>query len=297
MESLVLELQRDILDQNVSATTILRKAFAIARKLNIPDIEEWLDSELNGYKDNDKIPEYRSLNGQLKAWNPYHGWQPLFMEDAEIAEKLSNKKSNQTIPELEKMLSNDNGKGSFYMPFSKEKETILMRGMNIPLQPALLTSASQIQGIIECVRNAVLDWALQLESKSILGENMKFSTREKSTARNITININKNYITNMRDSQIQQGATALTQTYVKDDLNIDKVKALVSEIKRNMTDLSLPKSDQERLASEIKTVEEQLKLPDPKKNILKESFTKVKKIFSGIATAKALVEKIAEIFF
>lgn len=53
---------------------LLRKAYLAARKLKLQEFEDWINHEWNGYKDLDKIPDYRLLRGELKAWNPDHGW-------------------------------------------------------------------------------------------------------------------------------------------------------------------------------------------------------------------------------
>lgn len=33
--------------------------------------------ELNGYNNNEKVPEYRKVRGFFEARNPYHGWIPI----------------------------------------------------------------------------------------------------------------------------------------------------------------------------------------------------------------------------
>lgn len=53
---------------------LLRKVYFAARKLKLQEFEDWVNHEWNGYKDLDKIPDYRLLRGELKAWNPDHGW-------------------------------------------------------------------------------------------------------------------------------------------------------------------------------------------------------------------------------
>lgn len=74
MTGLVLELQADALNRGVSCADLLRKALVVSRKLCVEKIEEWLKHELNGYHmDDENIPKYREVQGQIKAWNPYHG--------------------------------------------------------------------------------------------------------------------------------------------------------------------------------------------------------------------------------
>jgi hypothetical protein len=44
-------------------------------------------------------------------------------------------------------------------------------------------------GILEAVRNRLLDWSIELVQKGILGENMSFKEEEKEIAKNQTFNI------------------------------------------------------------------------------------------------------------
>ena len=74
MQSLVLALQQDALDEDVSTVALLRNALVVAKKLDVGEIDEWLSNELNGYAEGKEIPEYRYLHGELKVFNPYRGW-------------------------------------------------------------------------------------------------------------------------------------------------------------------------------------------------------------------------------
>ena len=69
MEQPVYELQQMALDKNVDIEELLRKAYLIAVSTNQKDIEEWVLNEQNGYKSVDNLPEYRFLQGELKAYN------------------------------------------------------------------------------------------------------------------------------------------------------------------------------------------------------------------------------------
>ncbi|MGG2066928.1 hypothetical protein [Bacillus sp. S14(2024)] len=42
-----------------------------------------MSCELNGFKDYDKILEYRIV-GEIKAWNPVYGWIPIFFNNDEF---------------------------------------------------------------------------------------------------------------------------------------------------------------------------------------------------------------------
>ena len=93
MTGLVLELQRNALDKSVDVTDLLRKAKVVSKKLGIVETEGWIELELSGYPDDEStIPYYREISGTLRAHNPYHGWQPLHFECADLAESLSVRK-------------------------------------------------------------------------------------------------------------------------------------------------------------------------------------------------------------
>jgi len=47
--SLVLELQKEALDQRVSVSHLLRKALVVVRKLKLSEFQNWIEIELNGY--------------------------------------------------------------------------------------------------------------------------------------------------------------------------------------------------------------------------------------------------------
>jgi hypothetical protein len=55
--SIILELQKDALDEGVDIVTLLRKVFLVSTKLNLVELKTWTNNELNGYQDNDAVPE------------------------------------------------------------------------------------------------------------------------------------------------------------------------------------------------------------------------------------------------
>lgn len=88
MGGIVIELQREALDEKISIESLIRKAYLVAKKLKLKEFEKWLNQEQNGYKK--EIPEYRNITGEIKAWNPYHGWIPMILpaKVADIASRM-----------------------------------------------------------------------------------------------------------------------------------------------------------------------------------------------------------------
>lgn len=71
MDGIVLQLQTESLSDSADIETLLHKAYLVARKLKFKDFEAWITNEQNGY--NEEIPSYRTISGQIKAWNSYRG--------------------------------------------------------------------------------------------------------------------------------------------------------------------------------------------------------------------------------
>jgi hypothetical protein len=276
MQSLVLALQHDALNEGVSTIVLLRKALVVAKKLDVGEIQEWLSDELNGYPQGKKVPDYRYLRGELKVFNPYRGWMPLYFGNPRDAELLSRKATSQSIAELERLGTSE----AAYMPFAPEIEKKLMDGMEIPLQPALHISTTQISAIVERVRNTILEWALSLEKRGILGEGMAFTPQEKETAHSV-YHIG-NFIGSMADSQIQQDIQHSSQTYQK-SIDIEAVRGILGELQSRRDELRLAAEDRRRLEELLERVGREVESPNPKTSVVRESLSSIRSIVEGAA--------------
>ena len=294
MNSLVLELQKDALDKNTRVSDLLRKAFVISKKLSIIKIEEWLENELNGYPSNSNIPDYRTVYGQIKVWNPYQGWQPLNFSDPKEAEILAKRKINQSIGELDSIVENNKG-GELQVPFTQNIINSLMKSMEIPLHPVLFISYTEVIKILNVVRNTVLKWSLQLEKEGILGEGMSFSKKEKQIADKATYQIT-NYIGSMQNSQIQQDSSGAIQK-LNIGINIDDLLAFITELNKSIDKLDLEEYEKQKLITKIGTIENQANSPKPKRKIIFESLKTLRTILEGVAgniIAAGLLSKLGQ---
>ena len=186
MSSLVLELQTEAISPNTKVSDLLRKALVVASKLKIQEFEQWAKNELQGYE-TDSIPSYRHVRGEIKAYNPYRGWIPTVIKDAKIAELMSQSPLGQSVGELEELISGKDKDGFLTIPYHPELQNKL-RGVG-GMVPELIIGRSQVFGILEAVRNIVLDWSLKLEKDGILGEGLTFSTDEQRIAANTNYTI------------------------------------------------------------------------------------------------------------
>ena len=89
----------------------------------IDEFKKWIELELNGYKPDDSIPDYRSVTGQIKAWNPYHGYIPIVLEEKEIVENLTRRYVYQSVGEIKDLLQTKNN--ILTLPYPTEIQALL----------------------------------------------------------------------------------------------------------------------------------------------------------------------------
>ena len=210
--SIVLELQQLAIESNSDVLQLLRKAYLVARKLELTEFEAWIDGELNGYKDNSHIPTYRKLRGELKGLNPMRGWIPVLIPDAEMEEAITTVPVSEPISSLCDLLRKSHDYVVF--PLSGTHCALISRMVGLNTKFQIYCSSSSLSNIIEQVKTRILSWALLLEQNGILGTDISFSAEEKSTAQSTDGIIN--YITNFNgpvtNAQVQQGTSESKQS-------------------------------------------------------------------------------------
>ena len=292
MNSLVLDLQKEAYDSNSSISTLLRKAYVVARKLKSPEFEQWISSELNGYKcDYADLPEYRVVTGQLKGFNPYHGWVPVMVQDSQSAEFLNNRRIGDPIVSLETLINGSDG--SLVMGFSPEIVTKISKNVNYNTDFKVFIEKSQLKSIVEIVRNIVLDWSLKLEEDGIMGEGMTFTEEEKSEAnvKNYTVN---NFLGDISHSQIMQNGVNSTQEINSKGANMDEIVKLVEMIMQNVENLQLSHENVLKIQNIANNIEENARSDKKDSSLIKEGFKSIKSILesatSGLITSGLIHE-------
>jgi hypothetical protein len=173
----IYELQKAILDPNQSLTQLLRQTKLIASKLNLQDVEQWVDCELRGYPENIYPPSYRiATTMYLEVHNPVRGWQ--FAGNVEIPIPMA-----KSITEIEN-LSRDE-LAVTVLPDQIPVRNSLGQVSNRPQR--LILAGAQFKTIVEAVRDELLQWTVKLEKKGVKGEAMNFDEKEKQLATNVHI--------------------------------------------------------------------------------------------------------------
>ena len=281
MKSVVIELQKEALDPDASVSQLCRKAYAITRKLNLVELREWLECELNGYGENIDIPEYRQVSVEVKAWNLYHGWQPVYFNDSNDAEALSNTNITQRVAEIESLLRTEKeGTVNLQIPFSPSEQNFLSQAIGRRTQVTRMLSDTAVVRILDAVRNIILNWALKMEEDGIMGDDMVFTENERSEAIKDSYNVN-NFYGEVSSPNIQQGTSNSVQTQITKQYTVAEVKNITEEIRNGIKQMNLDPEVMSELDSEIITLEAQAQSPKPKQTIVRESLGSVKRILEG----------------
>lgn len=275
MPALVPELVNMASDPAVSTGDLLRRALVVARRLDVPELVDWITSELEGYRGK-PVPEYRSIKGRPQVFNPYHGYQPLILPTPEWADAISTANVGQSVPELEQLAQS---KTAVRMNFSAQLEHRLMEGMGIPLTPSLGLAAVQIHGIVEKVRSHILKWALDLEGRGVLGEGMTFTQKEKQTVQE-----QHYHFGDVSGSQIQISSNGSTQTQANTTgTDLEALRGLVEALGAALDRGTVQGEAADELRAELATLKAQAASPKPKWEIIKATARTIKTIAEGAA--------------
>ena len=283
------------MNREVSCSDLLRKALVVSKKLEVDSIENWLYQELNGYSgsSNDEIPDYRIVRGQVKALNPYHGYQLVYFENHEIGERLSKRKTDQPIAEFIALLENKEKGSSLHFPFPPNIVSNLMANISSASPPTLVVPETEIVRILDTVRTRVLEWALELEKKGIIGEGMTFSKKEREAADQVTYQAITN-IGSMQNSQLLQNSPSASQNFQM-GANLEQILTFIEEINTKKEDLGLDEESVNELQAEISTITTQSSSPKPKPRIITESLESIRSILKRVTDNVATSVLLAQI--
>lgn len=202
--SIIQEIQSNSLDNSFPIAELLRKAFAVSTKLGLVEFREWTAYELNGYR-GDEVPDYRRIKGTLKCFNPYRGWMPAQIQDRELENSVTICPNNQSIGEVEHLLRGD---GSLQAQLPGSQQQVLQEWFDFNGEFTVFISKANLQGIVDTVRNRILEWSLQLEADGVLGNGIKFTTEEvekaQVTQQNIHIGNFQGVLGNTENSSVTQ---------------------------------------------------------------------------------------------
>ena len=173
--SLLREIQEAAVSETTSVATVLRKCRILAARLKHDDLKTWVLYELDGYPDFDSIPSYRILS--CESFGNFFGRFGSEIRNAQIPlsclpekwrESLSNVYFNQGVGELQDLVSSSK-EGKLQQLWSADLYPIIgqqiYQDMNL-VQAWKKISQSGVVGILDAVRNKILNFSLEIEAEN-----------------------------------------------------------------------------------------------------------------------------------
>ena len=188
--NLLNDIQSDLVNESASLANTLRKAKILANEIGLPEFREWVDSELNGYRDRESVPEYRRVrqpnyctvtNGRFlinDAILPTTQFPDNVRDIVEICVFFGG------VGELEAQASAT----PLYKQWTPELLMVARKftewtegGELVEAYQSISTHA--ILGVLDQIKNRLLDFVLGLQEYNITPENMKNQTGSQENAR------------------------------------------------------------------------------------------------------------------
>jgi hypothetical protein len=277
----VLELQREAIKSNCVVADLVRNAYFIAKKLNIPNIQEWLTHELNQYplENKDVIPEYRIIVMNIKG-RTLSGWVSAIIDPN--FNELEKFYCFFSIAEIEKIINTEDD--FVYIKIPVESHAILCKLLDVETDFRGCFHKATLLKILEQVKTKILEWSIELENRGILGENLMFTSEEKSKA----ITINNNFYGNLKNTQIQQSSDNSSQVQSINETSFDlvQIKELVNEINEHSQSIKFTNESQSQdFNSNLFMISQELQSNTPNKSNIKASILSVKTILESVAAS------------
>lgn len=174
INNLVVEIKREAISGNKSVLPLLRKCQVLASLLKNVDLKHWVACELNGYKGVKDLPNYRIVRvenvgnfagafGSSLSNAPI----PLAGLGAENAKSLSRSCFMDGIGSIEGLLAADkDDRLAEVWPadFIAAHASKFYVGYNL-IQAYKMISRSDVSGMIEAIRNKVLEFVLEFQER------------------------------------------------------------------------------------------------------------------------------------
>ncbi len=142
-----------------------------------------------------------------EAWNPYHGWIPVVMqEQGKTADFFNTLPMSQPIATIADAYNNSDGAIAFNVSGAMT-EFLNNNTTAFQTKYSFHSTKTELRKIISAVRNRILKWSLLLEENGIVGDGLKFTDTEIKTAKDSQVinNYTNNFYSSADNAQIQQG--------------------------------------------------------------------------------------------
>ncbi|MBA5248974.1 MAG: hypothetical protein FE834_05495 [Gammaproteobacteria bacterium] len=173
--SLLRNIQESAIDANEPISVLLRQCKILAARLGSPEFKNWVEYELNGYAENDDIPKYRIMTVMCKGH--FVGPFGSSLNNVEIPSRSIPEDFREglftsylilPISAIESLIDSSNN-GTIAECWSTDITAVvgaeIYQEMNC-LQAWKVIPVNTLVGILDMIRNKVLDFVLEIESEN-----------------------------------------------------------------------------------------------------------------------------------
>ena len=172
---LLQQIEDDAVNPDVDLGTLLRKCKILAARLDHKPFEEWVDRELNGYPDAGALPPYRIMHVQSRGhFFGVFGRQlknapiPLLNLPEDVVEAMRTVYLTEGVATYVELVGNQE-KGELQSPWPPEVVAVMSDRIYADMNCIAawrVVSASAVSGMLDTIRNRVLDFVLRLEKEA-----------------------------------------------------------------------------------------------------------------------------------
>lgn len=187
------ELISDLVDETKNLSNVMRKAKIFASINKISEMQLWIRYELEGYEDKDKLPPYRELDvGNIGYFQGPFGssMRNVVLPTVNLPEPLFEFATKcyvyQSVSEIEGLISS--GENGLTRKWPAEyvalaQEYIKASGGMVLVDAHQPISKSLLIGIIDNVKNKLLDFLLDLEQNNLVIEGVEMNEEKREEIR------------------------------------------------------------------------------------------------------------------
>lgn len=176
-DTLLHQIQMEAVDGDYDLASLLRNCRVLAQRLNNSDLKQWVVNELDGYGTEAELPSYRVLSQALLLGHYFGAFGaevrnvqiPTSAVLEEFREHVVGVRFTQGVREIQEQIANSE-KGALRIAVPPEAHAAIQNTQireDMVLGSVIkIVSTSFLQGILDTVRNRILNFTLELESEA-----------------------------------------------------------------------------------------------------------------------------------
>ena len=167
--SLVNELIAKVVDSSTDLSEVLRKARVLASELRSEELGRWAEGELNGYNDEDVLPDYRvsigSNFGNFVGYRTQGNGLPIALSNLpeDWRERMSKLKLSSGVASLQEMFRSEK---NYQEEWPADAVALVSKDIYEEMNMVMAWKAipkARIADVLDAVRNRLLSFLLELK--------------------------------------------------------------------------------------------------------------------------------------